>query len=307
MGKVAELGLGPGLEIVGFQSIRGYPNISTEFERRFNSLIDRYGLEPSCLGANLDLARRPDRLMTPAEEVVYLEAQLIAAAKLGFPVVRVGSDVTTDTLERFLPAAERRKVKIGIELHSPVTIDSPKVQAFRELFDRLGSPYLGFIPDFGATMIELPPGILRSFRADGVPSEIVDLLSTVWNKDTDIGAKRAEFVEGAKAFGADETTISKLMVALGLFGRENPRAWLEIMPQVVHIHGKFYEHDEAGNAVAVPYPELIEILQEGGYQGIMSLEWEGHIWTEDLDSFTVVKRQHDLLQRLLARQPSVSS
>lgn len=301
MAKVDELQLGPGLEVVGFQSIRGYPHISTEFEDHFKSLIERYNLEPSCLGANLDLGRRPDRLMTPEEEVVYLGAQLEAARILGFPVVRVGSDVTTEALERFLPAAERAQVKIGIELHSPVTVDSPKVTAFRELFERVQSPYLGFIPDFGASMTGIPPGILKSFRKDGVASEIVDLLPEVWQKDTDIGDKRAEFVERAKGLGADDATISKLMVALALFGRENPRAWLEIIPQTVHIHGKFYEHDETGNEPVVPYAEIIEVLVEGGYNGVMSLEWEGHIWEDEVDAFTVVKRQHDLCQRLLER------
>jgi sugar phosphate isomerase/epimerase len=239
--------------------------------------------------------------MTPREEVVYLGAQLEAARILGFPVVRVGSDVTTEALERFLPSAERAKVKIGIELHSPVTVDSPKVQAFRELFDRVQSPYLGFIPDFGASMTGIPPGILKSFRKDGVAPEIVDLLPEVWQKDTDIGSKLAEFVERAKGLGGSDTTISKLTIALRLFGRENPRAWLEIVPQTVHIHGKFYEHDEAGNEPVVPYAEIIEVLVEGGYNGFMSLEWEGHIWEDEVDAFTIVKRQHDLCQRLLQR------
>jgi sugar phosphate isomerase/epimerase len=300
MAKVDELQLGPGLEIVGFQSIRGYPHIPTEFEDHFKSLIGRYNLEPSCLGANLDMARRPDRLMTPEEEVVYLEAQLEAARILGFPVVRVGSDVTTEALERFLPAAERAQVKIGIELHSPVTVDSPKVTAFRELFDRLQSPYLGFIPDFGASMTGIPPGILKSFRKDGVAPAIVDLLPEVWQKGTDIGDKVAEFTERAKSLGASDTVISKLTIALRLFGQEKPRAWLEIIPQTVHVHGKFYEHDEAGNEPVVPYAELIDVLVEGGFSGVMSLEWEGHIWEDEVDAFTVVKRQHDLCQRLLA-------
>jgi hypothetical protein len=43
------------------------------------------------------------------------------------------------------------------------------------------------------------------------------------------------------------------------------------------------------------------VLVEGGYNGVISLEWEGHIWEDEVDSFTVVKRQHDLLTRLLQR------
>lgn len=41
----------------------------------------------------------------------------------------------------------------------------------------------------------------------------------------------------------------------------DPRGWLQITPHIVHIHGKFYEFDEEGNAAAVRYPELIGMLK----------------------------------------------
>jgi sugar phosphate isomerase/epimerase len=304
--KIAELGLGPGLEIEGFQSIRGFPHVSDEFAYHFKSLVDRYGLEPSCLGTNMDPARRPDRLMTPEEEVVYLEAQLKAARKLGFPVARVYG-VSIEALERFLPVAERFKVKMGLEIHSPAKVSDPNIVVVRELVDRMGSPYLGFIPDFGASMIDIPPGILESFRREGMAADLIDLLLEVWHKDTETPEKIAELSERARTLGADERDMSHLLLAVRWFGKEKPHAWLELLPQTVHIHGKFYEFDEAGNAVAVPYPEIIGVLKEGNYQGVMSLEWEGHAWMEDLDGFTVVKMQHDLCERLLAGTPVPAS
>jgi sugar phosphate isomerase/epimerase len=238
--------------------------------------------------------------MTLDEEVVFVEEQLESARKLRFKVLRVGSDVKPAVLEKLVPACERTGVTIGIEIHSPETSTTPKVLAFQELFDRLGTPYLGFIPDFGATMIDIPPGFLRSLRRDGVTPELIDLLVRIWHDDTDISEKRPTFVQGAIAMGADPATISKMMVGLALFGRGTPRSWLDMMPHIVHIHGKFYEFDEAGNAAAVPYPELIATLKEAGYQGYMSLEWEGHIWMDTLDGFTAVKMQHDLCERLMA-------
>lgn len=285
--KVAELGLGPGLEIEGFQSIRGFPHVSDEFAHHFTSLVDRYSLEPSCLGANIDPARRPDRAMTLEEEVVYLEAQIRAARKLGFPVARTYG-VTTEALERFLPVAERSKVKMGIEIHSPAKVSDPNIVAIRELIERTGSPYLGFIPDFGASMIDIPPGILEWFRREGMSADLIDLLLEVWHKETETQEKIAE-------------------LAVRWFGREKPRAWLELLPQTVHVHGKFYEFDADGNALGVPWPEIIEVLKEGGYQGVMSLEWEGHAWMDNLDGFTAVKMQHDLCERLLAGTPEMAS
>src|SRR5205807_6967394 len=91
---VAALGLGPGLEIDGFQCIRGYPHVTDEFERHFKHLVDRCGLEACCLDAFPDFARRPDRLMGADEQVVYLEVQIAAARKLGIPLLWLSTYVT---------------------------------------------------------------------------------------------------------------------------------------------------------------------------------------------------------------------
>ncbi|HEY2200485.1 MAG TPA: hypothetical protein VGH56_01250, partial [Solirubrobacteraceae bacterium] len=96
--KSAALGIGPGLEIVGFQSIRRYPVVTDSFALRFRRLLDEAGLEPSALGANIDTARRRDRLMTDDETIETLEVQIRAAAKLGFPVLRVQFGASGDAL-----------------------------------------------------------------------------------------------------------------------------------------------------------------------------------------------------------------
>ena len=41
--KVAELGLGPGLEMVGFQSLRGYPRVSSDVVSSFRAQCERTG------------------------------------------------------------------------------------------------------------------------------------------------------------------------------------------------------------------------------------------------------------------------
>src|SRR6187431_591914 len=42
--KVGALGLGPGLEVIGFQSIRGFPEVSEKFADRFKELLAEHGL-----------------------------------------------------------------------------------------------------------------------------------------------------------------------------------------------------------------------------------------------------------------------
>src|SRR6476619_4935792 len=158
-------GLGPGLEVIGFQSFRGFPHMSPEVETRFLRLVDEHGWELSCLDGNVDVAVRADRLLDEDELVAYMEAQLEAAARLGFPVLRVQNQATPAVMERLLPSAERLGVKLGMEIHAPETVRSPWVLALRELYARLDSPYVGFIPDFGASTLGISPSVFEIFRA----------------------------------------------------------------------------------------------------------------------------------------------
>src|SRR5205814_7476535 len=66
---------GPGLEIVGFQSIRDFPRVGEDFVREFRDLLDETGLVPTALGANADAGLRRDRMLTDDELVEYMKPQ----------------------------------------------------------------------------------------------------------------------------------------------------------------------------------------------------------------------------------------
>jgi sugar phosphate isomerase/epimerase len=300
VGRTVELGLGPGLELIGFQSIRGFPTVSGEFERTFKGLIDEHGLEPSCLGANIDFARRPDRLMTRDEVMETVEAQVEAARVLGFPVIRV-QKLDDDLYEWAAALGERAGVKLGIEIHAPLFVDHPMVLGLRETFDRIDSPTLGFIPDWSATMTALPVGQLRAFERNGLTRAQTDLLRVVWER----GGTFDEFAELAQG-GA---VLNQVRVAFSMFARNDPRRWAEILPRAVHVHAKFYELEADGSDASVPHHELFDVLRESGYDGFVSSEWEAHAWAdlEDADGFEMVRRHQELYRTLLAREPSAST
>jgi sugar phosphate isomerase/epimerase len=298
---VAALELGPGLEIDGFQCIRGYPHVTDELANHFKCLVERCGLEACCLDGFPDFARRPDRMMGADEQEEFLEAQIAAAQKLGIPLLWLSTYVRPEILERLLPAAERSSVKLGIEIGAPLSLDGPEVAAYRALFDRVASPYLGFIPDFGATVTEIPPGTLVSLQKDGLSSDLIALLVEIWQSEGTIAEKGPRLIEEAHRLGADSAVIARMMPILALFGREQPARWLDLMPYVIHVHAKFFELDSNGNALAVPYAELLSLFRDAGYAGYVSLEWGGQIWADSsMDSFATVRAQHDLCYRLLA-------
>ena len=297
--KVSELGVGPGLEIVGFQSIRGFPEVSEEFAARFRELMARYKLRPTSLSINADTAIQRGRLMSDEETSRYLEPQIRAAAKLGFPIVRSQFAASAEAIRRLVPLIEKLEIKLGPEVHAPLGVQSPPVMAYREMYAKVNSPFLGFIPDFGATARSIPAAYIKILRARGLDQRTLDLALEIWRGPGDPGWKREEFNRRAAALKVEPTVASALSVMFSILSPNKPESWLEILPQVIHIHGKFYDFDAEGHETSIPYEELLPLFVQGGYRGSMSSEWEGHIYSDD-DGFTYVQQHHRLCRRILA-------
>jgi len=298
--KVAELGIGPGLEVVGFQSFRDFPHVRDETAARFRELVERTGLVPTCLGINADVYRDRRREMTMDESVAYHLVQLEAAAKLGFPVARYQWLAGPEVIRRLAPDAERLGVKLGLEIHAPQHADHPDVLAYREMYAKVGSPYLGFIPDFGASARAIPEAYFSYFRWRGIGEAAIELAVSIWNEEGDMFARRKRFFDIGTERGWDQVWLAELSIVFGLFSRAAPRSWLDIMPQVVHVHGKFYGVGADGRDPAISYEEILPVFVEGGYRGYISSEWEGHQVSDD-DGFAHILRHHAMERRILAQ------
>jgi sugar phosphate isomerase/epimerase len=302
--KVAELDLGPGLEVVGFQSIRNWPRVTDEFTRDFRNLLDELELHPSAMSMNLDLARRRDRWMSEEEGLAYLEAQMEAAKKLGFPIGKSAIVSTRSFVEGLARIAERLDMKFGVEVHSPESVDSPHVVELRELFDAVDSPSLGFVPDFSASMHDVPPTLVEAHRASGMAEALIDLVTEVWHSDSSMPEKFARFAQEADVLGASPGDRGKLNMVLTMHGRMDPRRWEELMPRTVHVHGKFYGIDDEGNEPSIDHETIMDVLVRAGYSGYISSEWEGHAYTDAVSGWDVCRKQHDLMRRLIEQAAS---
>ena len=305
--KVGELGMGPGLEIVGFQSIKNFPQVSDEFADWFKALLDENHLEQTCLDANVDIGLRSDRLLTEDELVDYMEVQIAAAQKLGFPVVRMQYAASPALMVRLVPAAERANVKLGVEIHAPHSVNHPTVQRLREAYEKADSPYLGFIPDFGASTVRIPNVFLDGYRHRGVSDRTVDLVTKTWQEARiqrrDPFEVRAELRDRVDALGGGDYDRALAWHAFEYFGHQEAPAWIEIMPQVFHVHAKFFEIDANGNEPSVPYEELVNVFRENGYSGSLSSEYEGWQWDENphgmADGFAMVEGHQKLVRSVL--------
>lgn len=304
--EVARRGLGPGLEIVGFQSIRDFPNVSDDFVRSFHALIDETGLVPTSMGANADAGLRRDRMLTPDELEQYMTSQIEVARRLGFPVVRVQYSLTPDDMERLVPIAEKAGVQLGLEIHSAHTVSHPVIQALLSRYEQLGSDRLGFIPDWGATMHSIPPTLFTKYRRLGVSEEVLAALDSYSKEltrkgapmsDAEQSARMGEVISLARSLGEEQRAGDMAVNVVGLFGRGDPREWADIMPWVVHTHGKFYEIDATGEEPAVPIPDIIDLYVRNGYSKSISSEWEGFHWNDWEDAFDVIAAQQGLLRK----------
>jgi len=298
--RVAELDLGPAVEMVGFQSIREFPDVSDEFARHFRGLLDRYGLVPSCLGGNCDVGRHRDRLMTEDELVAYVDRQITSAKKLGFPVLRIQGFVGPKVFERLAPRAEKAGVQVAAEVHSPMSARHPEVIELRECFDRVGPELVGFVPDFSGSMVAPPDVYWQRLRGLGAPEGLVDAAKAVWLRDDPVPEKFGALAEAAAQFGAGDAVKGQLNMSLTMFGRAPVEQLAELLPYTKHIHGKFYEIDANGGEPSIPYAELLALLAREGYSGTVSAEWEGHAFTEEPVGFAQVKAWKTMCTRLLA-------
>lgn len=301
MAKVKELNLGPGIEIIGFQSLKGFPYLSDSAVATVKKWIQKYGFEPACLDANVDVGIRRDRLLTDKETADYIIPQIWAASKLGFPVLRVQMTAKPGVMRKLAPIAEKAGVKLGMELHTPYGVDHPSVLLLRELYEELRSPYLGFIPDFGTSMRNIPDALLHSFREVGVTDELIAITKEIWKKDAPTPVKFGELQERAFGLGATPPQVGRLNMAFSMNGRQDVNAWKEIIPQTVHLHGKFYGFDENGDEPSIDYAAILKVFYEGGYKGYVASEYEGTAFTDEFTGFEMVQKHHALCKKILKR------
>ena len=96
---VASLGPDQGIELIGAQSLAGYPDVAGDEVRAFRAAVDRTGVVPVSYCAYLERARSGSRVLSPLEAVPLLEREIATARRLGFPMVRINT-ATPEVLPR---------------------------------------------------------------------------------------------------------------------------------------------------------------------------------------------------------------
>ncbi|WP_125130605.1 sugar phosphate isomerase/epimerase [Microbacterium sp. 10M-3C3] len=306
--KVADEGYGPGLEIIGFSSFRGFPDIDDAFAGRFSDLIDEVGLVRTSLAVNADIGIHRDRLLNQDELIEYMRRQIAAAAKLGFPIARVQISLTPDSMAQLAPIAEDYGVTLALEVHADQYASHPRILALRDRYEEVGSPFLGFTMDWGATVSGFAPSLIEAYRRRGASEELLAAVVQLWNDfyeqgppadQAEHGQRFGRFIGLAHQHGRPDLGIDMGINGTGLFGPARVDDWLEIMPWIRHVHGKFFGIDENHQEPSVPVADLVTLLVENGYSGAISSEYEGWHWNHWQNPFEII-RDEQAVQRAAA-------
>ena len=286
-----------GIEIIGDQMIPNYPNVDPSFYDRWHAWMEKYSLTPTCLDMFLDWNKFKDHDMNFEERVESVRKDIVAANKLGCKVIRVITHTEPKVLEHLAPEAEKYDVKLGVEIHSPFHFDHEYEQSLIEMYERVQSPYLGFVPDMGIFVKKFPRVVAERWVRDGMKPAIMEYI--VAARDSGVaGEKIAEEVE---KMGGTPADINNGMGAARYINTD-PRRMLDYMKYIFHVHAKFYEMLPDYTCYSIPYEDLVPVLIEGGYDGYLSSEYEGNRHIQDafeVDSVEQVRRQQEMFKRLL--------
>ncbi len=320
---------GTGYEAILEQMLPGgnFMHLSDEFVEQWYDLLEKYGLEPTCADIFDDFNLFRNRTLTEREQLNQMEHYLSVANRLGFTTARVLANTPLDVLEKAFPMAEDYNVKLGLEIHAPLTMKSRWALDWMERIDKAGTKYAGIIPDFGIFGLRpLTINVAAALRASADP-EICDFIVEEYKKNAKKRAMSNVILENASpeemmTRGAEgsvelEEKVRKMgggPLEIGLVNArlsyDNPMWLAEYMDKIVHIHAKFYEMVEDGEGgyadPNIDTAAAVRVLRDYGYSGWISSEYEGHGFFREPgleiypDGPEQVRRHHVMLRKILS-------
>ncbi len=300
MAEVARRGMGPNIEIIGFQSFREFPDVSDDYAAKFKDLVAKTGLNPVSCAINSDRFLKPGQQpIDDASLVEYHKRQLRSAKKMGFDLVRYQFALPVHLLPEIAPYAEELDIRMGVEVHAPMWAGHPAVQAYGEMYDKLDTPVLGWIPDFGGTASRIPESMLNAARKAGADESLLDKLKEVWLEDGMSHEKAGRLREWAMENGHAPAHIQAASLAFFILSNNDPKSWEALVDRTIHIHGKFYGVDDNGVEEAIDYETILPLFRDGGFTGTLVSEWEGHAY-DTRDAFDQVERHQKMCRSIFA-------
>lgn len=285
------------LELVGAQTFQQYPCPDSQEVRQVRTACDRHGVEVYSYGGYVDLGRITGYRMTDEDILADIRLDLLTARRLGAAYLR-GSGFRPALVPRVAELADAFGIQIGYEVHAPHTPSDPVTREFIEVLDKHGITSVGLVPDFGM-FIERPTEIaINRYLGLGARRELLDYV--IANRHN--GMSEEEMQDQVADMGGGEgekVAISEWFGYLS-FGPADLEGFTKMVPFTRYVHGKFYHVDEALDEPTIPYAAALGVLIDGGFEGVIMSEYEGHAFYLD-DADEQLERYLELVKGILAR------
>lgn len=260
-------------EIVGSQMFNTYPIASDEEIEQLLTLCKKYDVLPFSYAGQVDGGKFSDHDMTDEEIISEATFDLMTAYKLGCKYMR-GYGIPNHLVQQVAQMAEYYDIRVGLEIHAPSRPSDTNVQELLQLIKESGSKYIGLVPDFGCFIERPNPLMLQGYLEKGANTDILNFIvenrhsgyneESMWQKVLDMGGGQAE-----------KLAISELFGFLS-FAPADLEGFKTLLPYCQYFHGKFYHIGEDCIETTIPYQELLEMIEESGFEGIIMTEYEGH-------------------------------
>lgn len=320
--EVAKTGA-TGVELLAEQMIRQFPDpiYTDEFREKWFGWMRQYGLTPTCYDAFLENRIYDNRTLSLGEQINMMKRDIGLASLLGFTSLRTLASTPMDVIEGSLDYAAEKNVRIGVEVHSPFSLNSEWADGYLDIISRTGTKHFGFVPDLGIFCRNIPDVIRDKARRLGANEECLKIVDDAYAERTEKGFTKIKYALNLgeanlayrKANGLNEMTaaLEKAGAGEGDFWYMNtsycytwcdPQDIIDNIQYVVHTHAKFYSMHENYEEDAVDIPAVVAAYKKAGYTGYLSSEYEGGESLRDaleVDSVEQVRRHQEALRRAI--------
>ena len=309
-----------GIELLAEEMIDEFPVITPDFKAKWFDWMQKYGTEPVCMDAFLENHIYDNRTCTLREQVDNMRRDLEIARTLGFKIIRTLVSTPMDVIEASLKIAEDNDVKIGIEVHSPFSLNSGWSEGYMEMIRRTGTKYFGFIPDFGIFCRKIPTELTNQALRRGAHPECIEITQKFFKQrvengfvkiryDKNLGAAnmdyrmangQGELMDAIKAAGGNDADFAYAGASY-TYSWNDPQDIIDNIDYIYHTHGKCYYIDENYDETCIPMQQVIDAYKKAGYHGYISTEWEGFEHVDDASDMCVeqVRRHQECLCRCI--------
>jgi len=313
-----------GVELLAEQMIRRFPIVTEAFKEQWFQWLKKYGLEATCYDAFLENHIYDNRTLTLKEQVDMMCRDINLASELGFKTLRTLVSTPMNVIEGSLDDAAKKNVKLGIEVHSPFSLNSGWADGYMEMILRTGTKHFGFIPDFGIFCKRIPDVLTAKARRQGASSECIKIVDHAFEErvhkgfvkikyDTDLGKANREYMEAnglpklVEAIEKANGNQADMAYAMSSFAYTwcDPQDIIDNISYIYHTHAKCYNTDENYVETSVAINEVVEAYKKAGYHGYLSTEYEGGEALRDtmeVDSIEQVRRHQEALKRAIEEQ-----